>query len=140
MQEQVGGKKIFSWEHRIGRSLSQPAQRRAAHLLGELLKFLEHAGGGRTVDDAFQQIAHALRADATRRAPAAGFAGRVAHVLTERSGERNIRIKDKETTIGDERLGRIVRREIVEPGQGYFKTGRSLRTEIVNLPVPDPIH
>ena len=127
-------------EQRTRAALSQATQRRAAHLLGEFLEFLERASGRRTVDDAFQQVAHALRADATRRAPAAGFAGRVTHVLAERFSQGNVRIEDKETAIGEERLGRIVRRKIVKSGQGDFKTGRPLRTEIVNLPVPNPIH
>lgn len=41
------------------------------------------------------------------------------------SAKGDVRIKDKETPVGDERLGRIIRRKINEPGQGHFKTGRS---------------
>ena len=127
-------------EQRAGAALPEAAQRRATHLLGQFLEFLERTGRRRAIRDALQQVAHPLGADTTWRAPAAGLAGRVAHVLAERFGQRNVRIKDKETPVGDERLGRIVRCEIVEPCEGDFKTGRPFGTVIVNLPVPNPIH
>jgi len=109
-------------------------------LPGDFLDIVENSLPGRSAGKAVQQVAQALGADATRRAAAAGFPGRLPQVLAEGFDQACIAVEDQEAAVGDEGLGCVAWRETVQVVRDVRCRAGLPGTEVMNLPVPDAIY